>query len=130
MSADAITAYYAQAAKTYTQHLDSPASEQKWLDGQVIAVDPAYQRRGVGEKLIEWVFNTLKKEGIPIFGDAVEFLLPFYTSLGARPIGKISLPARVVDSGDGGEPVRLEAVEVVLIMGRPEWAIASMKSRI
>ena len=106
----------------------SPASDQKWIDCSCLAVDPAYQRRGCGEKLIEWVSTAAAREDVPVFCDSTDMGLSLYLRHGARRIGKILLPARVVDSEDGTEPVRLEAVEVVPLMGRAEWAVSGTKS--
>ena len=57
-------------------------TERWWLDG--LAIDPAYQRRGIGSKLMEWGMERSKEEGIPITLDASSAGLRLYQKLGFR----------------------------------------------
>ncbi|KAK3386644.1 acyl-CoA N-acyltransferase [Podospora didyma] len=109
---DTINRYFEQATSTYMQHL-SPG-QRAWIDCRGLAVDPEYQRRGYGEKLIRWAGDAAKREGVPIFGDSTATGLPLYLKNGAVQIGRVELPARMVER-KGGEKVSLNGVDAVLL---------------
>jgi len=117
MSPSTIRAYFAQAAETYKQHMDDPTN-QAWIDCRGLAVDPAHQRRGYGEKLIEWLGHAAWAEDVPVFGDSTATGLPLYLKNGCERIGKIELAEKVVDAGRGRGMVRVKAVDAVLLMWR------------
>lgn len=105
--------YYEQAHAVYQKYLDSPDSP--WIDCRGLAVHPAYQRRGFGQKLLDWIGHAAWMEDVPIFGDCTEAGLPMYLKNGVEKIGKVVLPAKVVDNGPGWEPIQLNEIEVTLI---------------
>lgn len=65
----------------------------RWhLDG--LAVDPAYQRRGIGRKLMEWGMERAKEEGVPITLTSTPAGQRLYQKLGFRE-------AQLDDIGNG-----------------------------
>lgn len=58
---------------------------ERWhLDG--LAVDPSYQRRGIGRKLMEWGMERSKEEGVPITLTASPAGLSLYQSIGFKEV--------------------------------------------
>lgn len=65
-----------------TQHFsDIPA------DLVFVAVDPAYQGRGVGRMLVQWGIEKAKAEGKGLYLAATPAGKPFYTRLGLEEVG-------------------------------------------
>ncbi|KAK5637464.1 hypothetical protein RRF57_013179 [Xylaria bambusicola] len=109
----AIREYYRQAAEVKKSHLADPKGSS--IDFKTLAVDPAYQRQKIGEKLIEWCGMTAWRAGVPVFGDATTNGLPLYLKSGCKDIGRIHLPKQVVDTGSQGDLVELDALEIVVL---------------
>lgn len=61
------------------------------LDFKTLAVLPAYQRKGIGEKLVEYCGFRAYAERIPVFGNASTQGLPLYVRNGYKEIGQIVL---------------------------------------
>lgn len=59
-------------------------SERWYLDG--LAVDPAYQRRGIGTKLMEWGMKRSREEGVPITLTATQAGRRLYQKLGFKEV--------------------------------------------
>lgn len=63
-----------------------------------VAVDPAFQRRGIGRALMEWIHEYCRTEGIREVRVGVRSQLPgnrqFYERLGYQVIGEHSHPGR------------------------------------
>ena len=60
----------------------------------LLAVDPAHQRRGVGRKLMSWLEETAATAGTFVIGLELrasnEAALAFYTNLGYRELGRVA----------------------------------------
>jgi GNAT superfamily N-acetyltransferase len=105
--------YYEQAHQEYMKYLDGP--DTPWIECRGLAVHPDYQRRGYAEKLINWVGHTAWTEDVQIFADCTDTGMPLYLKSGVEIIGKVTLPAKVVDNGPGWEPLKLEEIHATLI---------------
>lgn len=108
---DVAADYYKQAARLHAPHL---GASQSRIDFRTLAVDPAHQGRGYGERLVEWCGVAAWSEDVPVFGDATTKGLPLYLRNGCEDIGKIHLPKQVVDVGRQ-HPLELEALDVVVL---------------
>lgn len=53
-----------------------------------IAVDPAYQRHGIGMNLLEWGMNQAKEDGIPVILEATNAGQRLYEKAGFVGYGK------------------------------------------
>lgn len=92
-------------------------TEPRFLRGACIgsvAVDPAFQRRGIGRQLLTWVFDELKKQAlhdfIYLFSDQVDF----YESIGFRKAGcEILFSCRKKENFLKVENVRFKSPESV-----------------
>ena len=67
-------------------------SERWYLDG--LAVDPSYQRRGIGRKLMEWGLERSKEEDVPITLTGTPAGLRLYEKIGFKEV-------QVNDIGNG-----------------------------
>ncbi|KAK4442649.1 hypothetical protein QBC34DRAFT_224792 [Podospora aff. communis PSN243] len=105
--------YYEQAHQEYMKYLDGP--DTPWIECRGLAVHPDYQRRGYADKLMNWVGHTAWTEDVQIFADCTDTGLPLYLKVGVEVIGKVTLPAKVVDNGPGWEPLKLEEIHATLI---------------
>ncbi|KAK0616686.1 acyl-CoA N-acyltransferase [Immersiella caudata] len=105
--------YYEQAHQEYMKYLNDP--DTPWIECRGLAVHPDYRRRGYAEKLMNWVGHTAWTEEVQIFADCTDTGLPLYLKAGVEIIGKVTLPAKVVDNGPGYEPLKLEEIHATLI---------------
>jgi GNAT superfamily N-acetyltransferase len=111
-SPSTVESYYNQASAIHAMPEGS-----RYLEFKTLAVDPAYQRKGYGEKLVEWCGMRAIEDGIPVFGDASANGLPLYVRNGCKEIGRIVLPEQIVERPNGfeGEPLKFERMEVVVL---------------
>ncbi|KAE8440421.1 hypothetical protein EG329_008009 [Mollisiaceae sp. DMI_Dod_QoI] len=100
------------AFATFVRYLQLSRSR---IEFRTLAVDPAYQRRGFGEKLVEWYSIRAWEEDVPVFGDASTKGLPLYLRNGCEDIGRIILPKQIVNPRDGLESIELDGMEVVVL---------------
>jgi GNAT superfamily N-acetyltransferase len=85
-SSETVQNYYARAEEVHKLHLTG--SENK-VDFKTLAIDPACQRHGFGEKLVEWCDFMAWQDDVPVFGDATTKGLPLYLKVGCKEIGQI-----------------------------------------
>ena len=96
---------------------DLNAVRVKWLGGKrhilmaILAVDPEYQRMGVGHELLRWGLDLADEEQVETWIDASAAGHPLYKQFGWEDVGKVD-----IDLGPwGGEP----KVSSVINMIRP-----------
>lgn len=106
--------------QAYAIHASTPYSGK--LDFKTLAVHPAYQRRGFGERLMEYCGCKAYAEAIPVFGDATAKGLPLYLRNGAKEIGRIVLMEQVIQLAGMAEPVKLERLETPVLRWDADWA--------
>ncbi|KAK9422937.1 hypothetical protein SUNI508_04604 [Seiridium unicorne] len=81
----------------------------------VIAVHPAYQRRGVGRALIEWGIDLCDRSGLPIYLESSPTTMPLY-----KKMGFVILKEKIVHKKD---ILGTEAdIEVSLMVRMPSFA--------
>ena len=85
------------------------------LDFLTLAVLPQYQRRGVGDRLLEYAAYRALKEGIPIFADASAKGLPLYLANGCEVIGTVVLPETTYKKAFGRRVVKRDRLETPVI---------------
>jgi GNAT superfamily N-acetyltransferase len=112
ISRPTIENYYNQASAVHSRYLQLSRSR---IEFRTLAVYPAYQRQGFGEKLVEWCGIRACEEDVPVFGDASTKGLPLYLRNGCEDIGRIILPKQIVNPGDGLESIELDGMEVVVL---------------
>ena len=112
ISRPTIENYYNQASAVHSSYLRLSRSR---IEFRTLAVDPAYQRRGFGEKLVEWCGIRAWEEDVPVFGDASTKGLPLYLRNGCEDIGRIILPKQIVNPGHGLKSIELDGMEVVVL---------------
>ena len=116
VSRSALSDFWTQA---YAVH--ATTSYDGKLDFKTLAVLPSYQRRGCGEKLLEWAGWRAHEEAIPIFGDATEKGRELYIRNGAKEIGRVILQEQTVGR-DGDSPlVKLPRLETPVMRWDANW---------
>lgn len=116
ISRSALSDFWTQA---YTIHATTPYDGK--LDFKTLAVLPSYQRRGCGEKLLEWAGLRAYEEGIPIFGDATEKGRELYIRNGAREIGRVILLEQTVEREGKAGLVKLPRLETPVMRWDANW---------
>jgi GNAT superfamily N-acetyltransferase len=91
------------------------------LDFKTLAVLPEYQRRGVGERLLEYAGCRAYEEGIPIFGDATEKGLPLYLKNGGKLIGRVVLEEQIIEQRGKAEPIKIRRLEMPVLRWDADW---------
>jgi len=82
-----------------------------------LVVDPEWQRRGVGKRLLEKVLSIVDENGWEAFVDASPAGLGLYKKLGWEEVGR-----SVVDLGDyGGEKGKMDTT--VSLVRKPKGAV-------
>jgi GNAT superfamily N-acetyltransferase len=105
--------YYRQAAAICAKHTQGTQSK---LEFDTLAVDPAYQRHGYGEKLIEWCGMRAWEEDIVVFGDTSPQVLPLYVRNGCEEIGWIMMPEKIIEAADKcSSNIILDRIEVIVL---------------
>ncbi|KAJ9603548.1 hypothetical protein H2200_011734 [Cladophialophora chaetospira] len=73
-----------------------------------LAVDPAYQRRGIGQKLVAWGLDKAKAEGVPAVVIGAKDTEPFYHRCGfVHLVGNVST-AEIEDNDDCVKAKRID----------------------
>ncbi|TLS26427.1 hypothetical protein PpBr36_04246 [Pyricularia pennisetigena] len=119
--------YYRQADKLQAPYLVGSKSR---IDFRSLAVDPAFQRRGYGETMVQWLGLQAWEEKVPVFGDASTNGLPIYLRNQCKEIGKIHLKEQVISLGWGKGSLILSPMDVICLRwkspeGVPIWDAAS-----
>lgn len=99
--------------QAYTIHATTPFTGK--LDFKTLAVLPGLQRKGLGEKLVEYSGFRADKENIPIFFDATAKGFRLYVRKGGSEIGKIVQEEQIVESREGGQPIKLDRLETPVL---------------
>jgi len=61
--------------------------ERGYLYMAILAVEPKFQRMGVGRKLLEWGLDMADREGLEAFIEASPAGKPLYEKMGWREVG-------------------------------------------
>jgi GNAT superfamily N-acetyltransferase len=72
---------------------DQPPTENYWHVG-IIAVDPKYQRCGIGTRLLQWGLEQAERERVPVALEASEKGFGLYKKMGF----KTAIETNVVDN--------------------------------
>ncbi len=116
ISVETVRDFGEQSDAIRAPHLGSPPSH---LNGELLAVDPAYQKYGYGLQLATWGALAAKEENVPIFGESTPKALAGYLKLGGQHIGTIRMPARLIGAEHNQDPIRLDVLDVPVLMWMP-----------
>lgn len=61
--------------------------ERGYLYMAILAVEPKFQRMGIGKKLLEWGLDMADREGLETFIEASPAGKPLYEKMGWRVVG-------------------------------------------
>jgi GNAT superfamily N-acetyltransferase len=96
-------------------------------DLAAVGVHPAYQRRGIGGRLMKWGIDTAESMQLPIYTEASVPGLPLYLRNGFERLTHVSLVhrAELIDKPDDVEiplVVRMPSAAAAAGMGFQQWA--------
>ena len=92
-------------------------ADKKYAYCITLVVDPEWQRRGIGKRLLEDALSIVDENGWEAFIDASPAGLGLYSKLGWEEVGR-----HVVDLGDyGGEKGKMETT--VSLIRKPKSAV-------
>lgn len=100
-------------------------SNERYVYCHVVAVDPEFQRQGVGKLLMEEALRIARQAGLPIYLESSREAVRLYEGLGFRRIKgeKVVHSAEVVGEGK-------ENYEVPLMVWVPEGAESAVPKRV
>jgi GNAT superfamily N-acetyltransferase len=96
----------AEFCKYFFGRLDKERNEM--MEGKkhalmaVLAIDPEFQRGGVGRKLLEWGLDKADKEGVELWIDASQYGKGLYEKMGWKEVGVVEVDVGKWGSETGG----------------------------
>ncbi|EXJ63329.1 uncharacterized protein A1O5_11650 [Cladophialophora psammophila CBS 110553] len=95
---------------------DPPSRANHW-ELSTLAVDPAYQRRGIGQELVAWGLERARRDSLPAVVIGAKGTEPFYQRCGfLHIVGNVST-AEIDDDDDCKKVARLDKTNPLKLRG-------------